>query len=141
LLLFHGERRVTRAAPATGEGPASRDAPPGAPLVYAPLRRPLFFWLWVAFLVSYVGTWVQNVAARAGEFVAAIGPLREARLREGAYRWDLFQDAADVGRFVEAFLVEFVVEHLRQHERVRSFHRGDTPPAFTHLVAGLGEED
>jgi MFS family permease len=31
--------------------------------VYAPLRRPLFFWLWIAFLVSYVGTWVQNVAA------------------------------------------------------------------------------
>jgi hypothetical protein len=40
------------------------------------------------------------------------------------------------------------VEHLRQHERVteadrivqerlRAFHRPDTPPVVSHLVAGL----
>jgi hypothetical protein len=86
--------------------------------------------------------------ARTRGFLDAIHPLRAARLRDGAFRWDLFQDAADLGRFVEAFLVESVVEHLRQHvrvteadrivqERLRAFHQADTPPAVTHLVAGL----
>jgi len=46
------------------------------------------------------------------------------------------------------FLVESVVEHLRQHERVteadrqtqervQALHRGDAPPVVTHLVAGV----
>ena len=82
------------------------------------------------------------------EFVEALQPLRQARLRSGALRWDLFQDAAEPGRFVEVFLVESVVEHLRQHERVteadrqtqervQALHRGDAPPVVTHLVAGV----
>src|SRR5262249_15403686 len=86
--------------------------------------------------------------ARAGEFLDAIRPLRAARLRDGAFRWDLFQDAADPARIVEVFLVESWVEHLRQHERVTqadriiqerllALHRAGTPPAVTHLVAAL----
>jgi hypothetical protein len=85
---------------------------------------------------------------RAGEFRDAIRPLRAARLRDGAFRWDLFQDAADPARIVEVFLVESWVEHLRQHERVTqadriiqerllALHRADTPPVVTHLVAAL----
>jgi hypothetical protein len=86
--------------------------------------------------------------AQAGEFLDAIRPLRAARLREGACRWDLFQDAADPARIVEVFLVESWVQHLRQHERVTeadrilqerllALHRAGTPPAVTHLVAAL----
>jgi hypothetical protein len=87
-------------------------------------------------------------SALTPEFLDAVRPLREARLRDGAYRWDLFQDAADPARIVEVFLVESWVEHLRQHERVTeadriiqerllALHQGDTPPIVTHLVAGL----
>jgi MFS family permease len=86
--------------------------------------------------------------AQLPEFLAAIGPLRAARLRDGAFRWDLFQDAADPARLVEVFLVESWVEHLRQHERVTeadrilqehllAWHQAATPPLVTHLVAGL----
>jgi hypothetical protein len=80
---------------------------------------------------------------------AALGlPLRAARLRDGAFRWDLFQDASDPTRMVEIFLVESWVEHLRQHERVTeadriiqehllAFLQPSVPPIVTHLVAGL----
>jgi MFS family permease len=90
-------------------------------------------------------------ADRVGEFRAVAGRLRAARLRDGAIRWDLFQDVEDAERFVEVFLVESWVEHLRQHERVtgedwvtaeaaRALHAGDSPPRVTHLVAaGLGK--
>ena len=86
--------------------------------------------------------------ARTGEFMAAVQPLGQSRLRDGALWWEVFQDAADPARLVEAFLVESLVEHLRQHERVtkadrvaqqqvRAFHRADEPPAVSHLVAGF----
>jgi hypothetical protein len=85
---------------------------------------------------------------RTAEFMDAVQPLRRARLRDGAIWWEVFQDAADPACLVETFLVESLVEHLRQHERVtqadrvvqervRAFHRGDAPPAVSHLVAGL----
>jgi MFS family permease len=85
-------------------------------------------------------------ADRAADFRAAAGPLRAARLRDGAIRWDLFQDVEDAERLVEVFLVESWVEHLRQHERVtdedwahaaaaRALHACDRPPRVTHLVA------
>jgi MFS family permease len=85
--------------------------------------------------------------ARAGEFLDAIRPLRAARLRDGALRWDLFQEVGDPARIVEVFLVKSWVEHLRQHERVTeadriiqehllALHQADTPPLVTHLVAG-----
>ena len=78
----------------------------------------------------------------------AVQPLRQSRLRDGALWWEVFQDAADPPRLVEAFLIESLIEHMRQHERVteadrvvqervRAFHRADTPPAVSHLVAGL----
>jgi MFS family permease len=88
--------------------------------------------------------------ARTGEFLNAIRPLGVARLREGAFRWDLFQAAADPARIVEVFLVESWVEHLRQHERVTeadriiqerllTMHQADARPVVTHLVAACDQ--
>ena len=72
-------------------------------------------------------------------------PVRLVRLRDGAMRWGLFHDTTDPGRYLETFLVESWIEHLRQHERMtvadqaarelaRTFHLGP-PPAVSHYVA------
>ena len=85
--------------------------------------------------------------AGAADFVVAAESLEAVRRRDGAFRWGLFRDVADPGRWVETFLVESWAEHLRQHgrhtvedrvaeDRVRAFHRGDTPPAVSHLIWG-----
>jgi MFS family permease len=90
--------------------------------------------------------------ARTGAFLDSVQPLGQARLRGGALWWEVFQDAADPARLVEVFLVESLLEHLRQHERVteadrlvqervRAFHQADEPPAVSHLVAGLDSTD
>jgi len=82
----------------------------------------------------------------AEAFVAAMQPLRLLRLRDGALRWNLFQDLALPTRWVEASMVESWNEHLRQHarvthddleieERAYSFHRGEGPPLASHLIA------
>ena len=60
--------------------------------------------------------------------------------------WGLFHDASDGERYVETFLVESWVEHMRQHhratagdqdisERVRAYHIGPDAPQVSHLVA------
>ena len=51
-------------------------------------------------------------------FLRALDRLAAERRRDGAYAWAVFEDAAEPGRFVETFLVESWLEHLRQHERV-----------------------
>jgi len=56
-------------------------------------------------------------------FLEAIAKLEHGRRRDGAYRWGLFEDAAEEGRMVETFLVESWIEHLRQHERVTNADR------------------
>ena len=56
-------------------------------------------------------------ADQRAEFVAAMQGVREMRRRNGAYFWQLFHDSEDPTRFVEMFMDESWVEHLRQHER------------------------
>jgi hypothetical protein len=84
---------------------------------------------------------------KAGDLVKNIQALREIRRRDGAFYWEVFQDAADTARFVECFMAESWVEHLRQHERVtnadrtlqqrvNAYHVGTEPPRASHLVAG-----
>jgi MFS family permease len=51
-------------------------------------------------------------------FLAALDKLAPERRRDGAYAWGVFEDSAKPGRFVETFLAESWLEHLRQHERV-----------------------
>ncbi|MCL2429852.1 MAG: MFS transporter [Alphaproteobacteria bacterium] len=77
-------------------------------------------------------------------FVDALETLGRERRRDGAYAWGLFEDAAKDGRFIETFLVESWLEHLRQHDRVTEADRAlqsmvhshlDGAPAVTHYVA------
>ena len=82
-------------------------------------------------------------------FAQAMRPLGHIRRRDGAIRWGLFQDAANPGRFLETFLVETWLEHLRQHERitmedraveeqVAAFHLGPGRPKVSHLIYTYG---
>ena len=56
-------------------------------------------------------------------FLEAIAKLGNERRRDGAYRWGIFEDAAEEGRILETFLVDSWLEHLRQHERVTNADR------------------
>jgi MFS family permease len=84
--------------------------------------------------------------ARVEDFSRAMREVRRIRLRDGAFRWDLLSDPADPGRYVESFLVESWIEHLRQHERVtiadremvdraRRYHLGPGPPVVSHFIS------
>jgi len=78
-------------------------------------------------------------------FLDAMRSLASERRRDGAYDWGLFEDAADETRYVETFLVDSWLDHLRQHERVTNADRVlqesvqrfnvDGTPRVTHLIA------
>src|SRR6266436_5360406 len=83
---------------------------------------------------------------QADAFVEAIRDLEPIRRRDGAVMWALYQDPGQHGRYVESFVVESWLEHLRQHERatvgdrtvqerIRRFHIAGAPPSVTHLIA------
>ena len=76
---------------------------------------------------------------KRAEFVAAMQAVREMRRRNGAYFWQLFHDSADPTRFVECFMDESWVEHLRQHERVE--RRRPRDPATREAVHGRRRDD
>jgi MFS family permease len=78
-------------------------------------------------------------------FLAAIRRVAAERKRDGAYDWGVFEDTEDNGRWIEVFLVDSWLEHMRQHDRVTNadrtleeavgrFQMGG-PPKVTHLVA------
>jgi predicted MFS family arabinose efflux permease len=83
--------------------------------------------------------------AQRRPFLAALDHVGEERRRDGAFRWGVYEDAADPARFVETFLVESWIEHMRQHERVTNADRvletevrrfnlkGE--PKVTHMIA------
>ena len=84
--------------------------------------------------------------ALAGEFLTALDALAPARRRNGAFAWGVFRDAGDTGRYLEYFMEESWVEHLRHHARVThvdrglqarvlAFHVGAEPPRIEHLLA------
>jgi predicted MFS family arabinose efflux permease len=77
-------------------------------------------------------------------FLHAIWHFSKERKRDGAYGSGIFEDLAIEGRFVETFLVDSWLDHLRQHQRVtrtdsdleesvRRFQKGDGP-LIRHLV-------
>jgi hypothetical protein len=78
-------------------------------------------------------------------FMEAMEKVGRERRRDGAYVWRLFEDPSERGRFVETFLSDSWLDHLRQHERVtkadqaveesaRRFQIGEGP-VTTHLIA------
>jgi quinol monooxygenase YgiN len=82
-------------------------------------------------------------------FLNAIGQHSQQRRRDGAYDWGIFEDSADEGRFVETFLTDSWLEHLRLHRRVteadriseqavRRFQIGEGPKT-THLIGARGD--
>ena len=84
-------------------------------------------------------------------FVAALHALGRVRRRDGAIQWGVFHDTADPARYVETFMVESWVEHLRQHQRgtiadrvieeaAHAFHVGTTPPQTAHLIYARPKE-
>ena len=83
--------------------------------------------------------------AKRVPFLMALDSLCHERRRDGAYAWGVFEDAADPTRFVETFLVDSWLEHLRQHERVTNADRllqteiqgfqVDGAPKVTHMIA------
>jgi hypothetical protein len=77
-------------------------------------------------------------------FLLALVRYSRERRRDGAYDWDIFEDPAVEGRFVETFLTDSWLEHLRLHQRVtkadraveqtvHKFQLGEGPTT-THLV-------
>jgi quinol monooxygenase YgiN len=69
-------------------------------------------------------------------FVAAMQDVREMRRRNGAYYWQLFHDSEDPARYVETFMDESWIEHLRQHERVSVADREIQARAKQYLAEG-----
>jgi len=74
------------------------------------------------------------------EFVDAMQAVREMRRRNGAYFWELFHDAADPALFVECFMDESWLEHLRLHERMSVADRETLARAKVFLLEGDGGE-
>jgi hypothetical protein len=80
-----------------------------------------------------------------GVFLKAMTELEGERRRDGAFAWNIFEDIAQKGRFVETFMLDSWLEHLRQHERVTDADRNvqesvgrfqsDGVPKVTHLIA------
>jgi MFS family permease len=81
-------------------------------------------------------------------FLLALGRRSLERRRDGAYDCGIFEDPADEGRFVETFLTDSWLEHLRQHQRVTNadrvleqtvlrFQLGEGPKT-THLISARG---
>jgi MFS family permease len=79
------------------------------------------------------------------EFVRALQELQHARQRNGAYMWEVLCDINRPGIMVEIFMVESLVEYLRQREHttvadklirdiVQQFHIGQEPPRITRLL-------
>jgi predicted MFS family arabinose efflux permease/quinol monooxygenase YgiN len=73
---------------------------------------------------------------KRAEFVTAMQEVGEMRRRNGAYFWQLFHDTGDPTRFIECFMDESWLEHLRQHERVSIADREIQGRAKQYLVEG-----
>ena len=70
------------------------------------------------------------------EFVSEMHAVREMRRRNGAYFWELFHDSADPSRYIECFMDESWLEHLRQHERASVADAAIRQRAKQYMVEG-----
>ena len=83
---------------------------------------------------------------KAEEFMEVMSSVKSIRLRDGAYRWDLFRDVNNPQCYIETFIVASWMEHLRQHarrtvtgneiiEKAHSFHVGSKSLIVRHFLA------
>jgi hypothetical protein len=72
-------------------------------------------------------------------FLRAIYQLKAVRMRNGVFRWGVFENIGKPGQFLECFMEDNWAEHLRHHNRmlkqdkilqdqVLAFHGGEAPP-------------
>lgn len=82
---------------------------------------------------------------KESEFLSLIHQLGRSRKRDGAYVWDILEDVTEPNHFIESYMLESWLEHLRQHERVTHTERvlqekihglmkDNIPPRVTHFV-------
>ncbi|MBX9798934.1 MAG: MFS transporter, partial [Burkholderiaceae bacterium] len=82
------------------------------------------------------------------EFKIAVQEMRRVRRRGGALTWGIFEDTVQPGRYIETFVVESWLEHLRQEDRftendkaitlrAHSFHIGPDAPRTEHFIAAV----
>jgi len=82
----------------------------------------------------------------AEEFKRAMDAVRLERLRDGAFRWELYRRLDDPGLYQEVFVLESWAEHERQHaratqtdmvaeNRARAFIVGGGEPTISHFTA------
>ena len=86
-----------------------------------------------------------TVAYRVAEeqqeaFFQAMVAVEIIRRRDGAMRWGLFRDAADIERVLETFVVASWDEHMRQHERATMADRAEEERALELTVPGSTAE-
>ena len=85
-------------------------------------------------------------------FVHAIHQMKNVRMRDGAMRWGIFQDASDPRHLQETFIMESWIDYLRQRERfttsdvairdrVFSLHSDEDPPRITHTIYAKEQAD
>jgi MFS family permease len=88
----------------------------------------------------------QVAPEHVGPFLELMQETRRNRLRHGVLSWGLFRDPGHAGRFIEHFVDESWVEHLRHFERMtaydlslrerrHAFHIADTPPRVSRYLA------
>jgi MFS family permease len=79
-------------------------------------------------------------------FLKAIYRLKAVRMRNGVYRWGVFENTETPGQYLEYFMEDNWAQHLRHHERLPNadkvlidqvlvFHQGQQPPKVTHYIA------
>jgi hypothetical protein len=84
-------------------------------------------------------------------FLRALKPYALLLRRDGAYDFGIFEDPAEEGRFVETFMTDSWIEHLRLHRRltnadheiertVRQFQK-DGEPRTRHLIFARPHEE
>ncbi len=79
------------------------------------------------------------------EFEKNVRELGHILKSEGMAYWELFQDPADIGHYMEIRIADTWTDHMRQHERVtknvqiledriRSLLKGDQQPKVSHYI-------
>ena len=74
--------------------------------------------------------------AQKTDFLSLVHLLGRARKRDGAYAWDVMEDVRDPDHYIEYYMVESWLEHLRQHERVTNEEKYLQEKISALLVAG-----